>query len=269
MGVTPQASNVARALPSATVVLLRDGEAGAELLLVLRHAARTFGASYVFPGGILDVADQRMTDRLQGIDDAEVSAALGLAAGGSAYYSAAIRELFEESGVLLAKDGDGHWARSELYEDERAALNEGSLSWGRFVETNDLLLAGDELHYFSYWVTPREAPRRFSTRFFLALIPPGQVATHCGGELVDSRWVTAEQALMAHRRDEIELPFPTMYTLQEMRDLHNSHEFVAWAEERRRNGVSCNLPSMTARDGELEILMPGDPNYPVHLLVDE
>ncbi|MDH4107763.1 MAG: NUDIX hydrolase [Gammaproteobacteria bacterium] len=267
--MTTEAVAIARPLPSATVVLVRDGEAGPEVLLVLRHAARTFGSSFVFPGGILDLGDQRMVERLQGVDDALVSRSLDLGAGGSAYYSAAIRELFEEAGVLLARDRDGHWVRPGHFEDDRAALNEGSLSWGRFVETHDLLLAGDALHYFSYWVTPREAPRRFSTRFFIALLPPGQVATHCGGELVDSRWMTAGQALAAHRRDEIELPYPTMYTLQEMRDLHNAHEFVSWAEERRSCGISCNLPSMTERDGELEILMPGDPNYPVHLLVDE
>jgi len=269
IGVTPEARSVVRPVPSATVVLVREGETGVEVLLVLRHAARTFGASHVFPGGILDIGDQRMVQRLEGVDDASVSAALGLREGGSAYYSAAIRELFEESGVLLARDPDGHWVRADRFEEHRAALNEGSLSWGRFVDDHDLRLAADALHYFSFWVTPREAKRRFSTRFFLAELPPGQVATHCGGELVDSRWMSPERALAAHWKDEIELPFPTMYTLQEMRALHNVHEFLSWTEERRRKGIPCNLPSMTERDGELEILMPGDPGYPVHLLVDK
>ena len=112
---------------------------------------------------------------------------LDLEDGGLDYYSAAIRELFEESGVLLAE----HNLSAAALDAARAELNSGSLAWNRFVADDSLRLQYDRLHYFSFWITPVGEPKRYSARFFLAQVPKAQIASHDGGELTESCWLPA------------------------------------------------------------------------------
>ena len=160
-------------------MLARPGRAEPELFMVRRHAKSAFGAAYAFPGGVVDPGDRLVHGFCQGISARAADEKLGVASGGLDYYSAAIRELFEESGVLLADAGN----LGEALPVVRDALNDGSDSWDDFVRRNSLQLDCHALHYISHWITPPSQPKRYSTRFFLAALPDGQVASHCGGEL--------------------------------------------------------------------------------------
>lgn len=262
MPVTREASAVSRALPSATVVLVRDTGNGPELLLVLRHAKTSFGATYVFPGGLLGPDDDKVAERCLGVDDAGANSMLGLETGGLAYYSAAIRESFEEAGVLLARTSTGEWADAGPLAHYRDPLNDGRESWLGFLQKYDLYLACDALHYFSFWITPRELPKRFSTRFFAAALPAGQIATHCGTELTDSRWLSARAALADHEQGRFELPHPTVVTLQSLSRFDAARDMLQWACERGRAGVECLLPAVVMVGEERRVLMPGDAAYP-------
>lgn len=246
--------------PSATVVLLRDGPQGPEVLLGLRPERASFGASYVFPGGVLEDADEQVAAYCGDADDARASSRLGIERGGLAFFSAAIRELFEETGVLLAGRRDGRPLAGADSERLRAALNGGTLAWPRLLEEGKLLLACDDLHYFAYWVTPRYFGKRFSTRFFAVRLPPGQQARHDGGELIDSRWMTPAAALAAADGDELALPRPTRHTLERFGACADVAAALALARDREARGVACILPAVIGRDER--IVLPGSSHYP-------
>ncbi|MEM9207845.1 MAG: NUDIX hydrolase [Pseudomonadota bacterium] len=251
------------------MALIRDGALAPELLLVLRHSNASFGDSYVFPGGLVEAADYEVWSRCDGLDAGAANARLDLDAGGLAYYSAAIRELFEEAGILLAKHANtGLWPDAEAFAAERDALNAGRLSWPDFLDAQDLRLVCDALIYFEYWVTPREIAKRFATRFFLAISPPGQSASHCGRELTDSRWLTAAAALSDARETRLQLPRPTQASLETLGDFGDLATMVAWAERRCRNGVACKLPAVISVDGKPRVVMPGDQLYPDYEIDD-
>ena len=181
---------------------------------------------------------------------------------GLAFYSAAIRELFEETGLLLARTQCGEWVQQDPLEDYREALNEQRQSWVEVLERTDARLACNALHYFSYWVTPRERKKRYSTRFFMAALPPRQRATHCGGELTDSCWLTAADALAAHADKSIDLPPPTLATLKSVLELGSLQAMLDWTEACRMTGVRRIRPVLLHVNGERRVVMPGDADYP-------
>ena len=255
-------TTVAKARASSTVILVREGESGPELLLVLRHAKTSFGASYVFPGGMLEATDEMIANQGSGLDAAAANTVLNLPTGASAYFSAAIRELFEEAGVLLARTASGYWVDPVPYSNLRDDLNAGRLLWEDFVREKELSLAYDALHYFSFWVTPREMPKRFSTRFFLAALPGEQEAKHCGGELTDSRWMGATEAIAANKAGEIEIPHPTVLTLQRLSKFDSVEAMLEWAKTCSEAGVACYLPAIVTVDGCRQVVMPDSPLYP-------
>lgn len=260
------ACNVSAPRPSATVVLLRDSATGPEVLLVLRHERASFGASYVFPGGVIEDDDSAVHERCADICDSVASRRLGLDAGGLDFYSAAIRELFEETGILLAHRAVAEEAGVPVCdndcETERSRLNAGELGWRNFLDEQHLLPACDALHYFAFWVTPRVFPKRFSTRFFMATLPDGQVACHDGGELTDSCWMKPQEALAAAARDAMLLPPPTRATLQDLTTFDSVQEALAFAKQRERQGVACILPAILGSPDAQRIVLPGSPDYP-------
>ncbi len=249
---------------SATVVLVREGEKGPEMLLVLRHAKAAFGASYVFPGGVLEAGDQMVGDYCRGLDDEAASSMLSLSSGGAAYFSCAIRELFEEVGVLLARTATGGWADPNGYSVQREGLNSGKLLWPDFVSQQNLSLACDALHYFSFWITPREEVKRYSTRFFIAASPHGQHAEHCGGELTDSRWMGPVEAIAANEAGEIDIPHPTVLTLRQFSEFPTIEQMLESAAKCSNVGVTCYLPAVVTINGERRVVMPDSPDYPTY-----
>lgn len=249
--------------PSATVVVAREGEHAPEFLLVERHAGAAFGASHVFPGGLVEAQDRAVDARSKGRSPGDACRCLGLDSGALAYYSAAIRELFEETGVLLACDADGRpSAERQPFPAERSALLSGTLAWPDFLDRHQLLLAADRLSYFAWWITPVARPIRFSTRFFLTLLPEGQAAQHDGRELTDSLWISAADALAAGSRGDLRLPPPTLATLRALEKRSGAQDLEAWAAGCEAAGVPCILPVIDTRHGRERILLPGDPGYP-------
>lgn len=255
---TPAMTEFSIARPSATVVLARAGEAEPELFMVRRHEASAFGSAYVFPGGVVEEDDGGVHALCVGVSAAEADKRLGVKRAGLDLYSAAIRELFEESGVLLADSS----AIAEDVDAAREGLNAGTDRWLDFVTRNELDLQCNRLHYFSHWITPQTIEKRFSTRFFLASMPPGQRAGHCGRELTDSRWVTAHDMLMAERAGDVELHFPTIKTLELIARHKTLDELLSWARCCVDWGVTSMLPAVIVRGGETDIVLPGDRDYP-------
>lgn len=245
-------SDVTVARPSSTVVLVRESGDNPELLLMRRHERSAFGGAHAFPGGVLEDADSLVADQCAGITPDDADAMLGVDHG-LAYFSAAIRELFEESGVLLATIG----RRGVNLNAARDGLNDGTLDWRSFVADNDVRLHCDTLQYFSFWITPEALPRRFSTRFFLAAMPEDQDAGHCGGELTDSCWLSADAALAAHRDGAISLHFPTIRTLEALAAHRTLDELLEWAAARAREGVPCIFPEIEKRRGEARVIVAG------------
>ena len=163
-------------------------------------ADHLFGDSYTFPGGVVDDDESAAHAFSQGKTADEANALLNVSQGGLDYYSAAIRELFEETGILLVRDSAGDWicGGPELGALRRK-VDQGVLPWSDFLREQGLRIALDALHYFAHWETPLNLPKRWSTRFFLAELPPGQDATHDGSEVTDSRWIPAAEALALGR----------------------------------------------------------------------
>ena len=246
------------ARPSSTVVLARAAAGDPEVFMVRRHGQSSFGDAHAFPGGVVEPEDAGVHAFCYGLSAAEACARLGVDGNGLDYYSAAVRELFEETGVLLADT-------SKLDEDlsaVRDALNDGSASWADFVTRNEVPLRCGELHYFSHWVTPPTQPQRYSTRFFLAAMPDGQVAAHCGGELTDSCWVTATDMLAAERNGDVSLIFPTIKTLESIARHKSLDSLLEWAASCVEWGITSMIPAVIERNGKMEIVLPGDRDYP-------
>lgn len=251
---------------SATVVLLRDGAHGPEVLLVLRNDKSSFATSYVFPGGVNEPGDAAVYDRCHGMTDKRASDILGVESGGLDYYVAAIRELFEESGILLAhragNDDEFVQVTDHDCDAHRVLLNSGELSWRNFLQDHGLLIACDTLHYFAFWVTPRALQKRFSTRFFMAALPDGQLACHDGGELTDSCWMRPGDALASADSKQMTLPPPTRATLRQLSRFASVDAALGWALEREQQGVACTLPALVGPRDAQRIVLPGSPDYP-------
>ncbi len=231
------------AKPSATIVVLRNGSSGLELLLVKRRAGDAFGENFTFPGGVVDDDEAASHNYSQGRSRDEANTILSVSEGGLDYYSAAIRELFEETGILLARNSAGDWCQDCADLNMlRKRVDLGELPWWQFLKQQELLMASDALHYFDYWETPLSLRKRWSTRFFLAESPPGQEASHDGSELTDSRWISASDALALQREGGMKLPMPTENTLESLSGFDAVEEVVDWAQAKLTQGIERILP---------------------------
>ena len=216
----PVSGEPATPRPAATVVLLRSGSDGMEVLLTRRPSTMAFAAGMmVFPGGRLDPADAdpRLVAR-SSLSPAAAAERLGNGAEperAAALHVAAVRELFEEAGVLLAEGVDPSEPAAAL----RADLLAGRLGFADIVERLDLRLRPDRLLPLARWITPAAYPRRFDAHFFAAELPPGASATFVGDEVADHRWSTPRAALDAMAAHEIEMWIPTSSTLQRLVDV--------------------------------------------------
>ncbi len=264
---------------AATVILVRDapderGEPGIEVCMLRRNLAAEFSAgAYVFPGGSVDAEDRgpAAAALCRGRTDAEASAMLGIESGGLAFWVAALRECFEEAGVMLAGTPDDAGADGyapldtrdpevvRRLADHRRALNSGLTGLVQVCEQENLVLAADAVHYVSHWITPELSPKRYDTRFFITAAPPGQVAEHDEGETIASVWVRPHQALAASAGDEVDLLPPTLANLRNIESFRSTDQVMAWA--RQVTDVPTVLPIVLIEDGHLLVLRPGDAGY--------
>ena len=261
-------SDSVKARPSATVVLVREGASDPEILMVRRKAGDAFGDSYAFPGGVVDDDESQAHAFCRGTTAEQADAELGLPSGGLDFYSAAVRELFEETGVLLARDSQGTWAFSgnpdaeALLRELRGQLDSGVLPWAEILRSHGLCIACDALHYFSFWETPVRLPKRWAARFFLAEMPPGQDAQHDGSEVTDSCWMTAADVLSVGKEGGMSLPFPTRTNLKKISEFRTVDELLSWASAQAAKGITKIRPVILRDNGKTRFVIPGDPDYP-------
>ncbi|MDE2977061.1 MAG: NUDIX domain-containing protein, partial [Acidobacteriota bacterium] len=229
-----QATSPVAARHASTVLLLRDSDRGVEVFMERRHIQSDFvGGAYVFPGGRVDPEDRVDEALCHGLTDREASGRLALEEGGLTFYVAAIRECFEEAGVLLAYDRDGRIldfsdrAVEEHFERLRGELNAGRQSLLDIAAAESLTLATDRISYWAHWITPEGQPRRYDTRFFVTRAPGNQTAGHDDHELTSSAWVTAEEALEHGRRKEWMIIFPTIRNLQKLSRFESADAAIA------------------------------------------
>lgn len=253
------------ALPAATVTLVRDAPGGMEVLMLQRNFQSGFmPGMFLFPGGALDPGDQvdAVLARCAGVEDSAASSALGMARGGLAYWAAAIRESFEEAGVLLAYDdrralvNPGDPQRIARFEEYRRKLNAGEQVLAEMLEREELHLAVDRLTYFSHWITPVTAPRRYDTRFFAAVAPEGQEALPDNVEAIHHVWVNPGVAVDRHRAGEFKMRTPTIRTLELLAAFETVDALVSAFRAQR------SIPAILPRIGPKgQRLLPGDPGY--------
>lgn len=257
--------------PAATVMLLRDGEAGLEVFMLQRtHSAAFARSQYVFPGGRVDDADhgedfEPICDEL---DDAAASARLGLDRGGLAWYVAAIRECFEEAGVLLARPQDGEALIefadprvAERFNAARHRVHDGEGSLVELCVTEQLLLLPARLEFVAHWLTPVGEARRFDTRFFMAEAPPSQEPLHDDAETIASLWVRPSVALARWQARELQMFPPTVASLRDL----DAHTTVAEAmAAARAAGVPPRLEPrlVLGPEGKFKgVVLPGEDGY--------
>ena len=240
--------------------------------MLKRNLASEFVAgAYVFPGGSVDPGDrgEAAEELCRGLDDVTASALLGVDSGGLAFWVAALRECFEEAGVLLAQPRDAAAGSAVLdtsdpavgarFEAHREDINEGRTGLLAVCRQEGLVLAADTVHYVSHWITPELAPRRYDTRFFVTTAPPGQVAHHDEGETIATIWVRPNDALARFEAGEIELLPPTIDCLEKLGVHSSTGEVMAWARE--VTDIPTILPIVLIEDGRLLVLRPGDDGY--------
>ncbi|MEY2569622.1 MAG: hypothetical protein QOE35_4151 [Actinomycetota bacterium] len=253
---------------AATVMLVRDGADGLEVFMLRRNLNSDFvGGAYVFPGGAVDEADRHADlERVStGRSDDQASNVLGIEQGGLAFWVAAIRESFEEAGVLLATDPGGtvvSFADPEVAERfnlHRKAVDSGERRLIEVCETEHLLLAVDQIHYFSHWITPEGAPRRYDTRFFVCAAPPKQVPLHDDRETIANVWIRPEDALARHRAGDFDLIFPTIKSLETIGRFASAGELLDAAAA--IEDVPTILPRISDDGHGVRILLPGDEGY--------
>ena len=190
----------------------------------------------------------------------------GSSTGGLAYWVAVLRETFEEAGLLLAERPGGPALLAGDPEEEarfvaeRAAVNAGTRRFLDLCREEGLRLMVGDVHYFAHWITPRGAPRRFDTRFFVAAAPPGQHAAHDAGETIAETWISPRRALAAHRAGDFELIFPTIRNLQAISRFTSAGDLLE-AAALASGAVPTIEPRVVADGNGVRIVLPGDDGY--------
>lgn len=239
---------------AATIIVARDGDSGLEVFMLRRSPRSDFvPGAYVFPGGAVEDADRagEMVERCRGLTDSEASRRLGVGSGGLALWVAAVRECFEEAGLLLALASDGEYVvLDDAFSVHRAQLNAGTKGFADLCRAAGLTLPVDRIHYFSHWITPDGAPIRYDTRFFVCAAPPGQVPLHDGRETVDHCWIAPRQALEDHAAGRFHLVPATKSQLESMLPFGTAAGLVANAAD------LDDIPTIQA------VIIPGENGEP-------
>ena len=246
--------------PAATVMLLRDGSNGMEVFMIVRHQKSDVHAgALVFPGGRVDAEDYDLAN-----DVAVFPPHDGADATMAVLRVAAVRETFEECGVLLARArGEEALVSAARLRDieaaHRTAMTRGERTFGAILAAENLILAPEAMVYFAHWITPERSTKRFDTHFFLAAAPAEQVALHDGHEAVDSVWIPPAAALERARAGIYQLRFPTQMNLQKLG--HHSLSGTAMDAARASRVVTVMTKQEKAGDGIRVLRVPLEADY--------
>lgn len=252
---------------AATVMLVRDGADGLEVCMLRRNLKSDFvGGAYVFPGGGVDPADAEAEGLCDGLTDAAASARLNLPAGGLAFWVAAVRESFEEAGLLQARWADGRPVRfddpqvAKRFAQHRIDVDSGRRRLPDIFAEEGLRFDFSCTHYVSHWVTPPGSPRRYDTRFFIATAPEGQRAVEDDREVIGTSWLRPAAALERQRSGELVMLPPTIDNLTWL--AASSTVQAALDAAAAIDHVPAIIPRvLTQLDGSQTIVMPGDERY--------
>jgi 8-oxo-dGTP pyrophosphatase MutT (NUDIX family) len=246
--------------PASTTLLLRDSAAGGiEVFMMVRHHQIEFSSgALVFPGGSVDQGDTEIVAR----GEFQTGGA-GLDASALGFRVAAIRETFEESGILLACPRGSNTLvdagrAAEVEAACRTPLCEGKMTFLDVLAANGLWLALDELVPYAHWITPEGMPKRFDTWFFLAAAPPDELGAHDGRESTDSIWVSPREALEGGESGRFKLPFPTTRNLIK---LGKQGSVDAALEDARGKPIVTVMPVMTRLNGGRQLHIPREAGY--------
>ncbi|MBL6954292.1 MAG: NUDIX domain-containing protein [Alphaproteobacteria bacterium] len=251
-------------IAASTVLLIRDGAEGLEVFMVVRHhKIDSFSGALVFPGGKVDPEDIDARQYSRGAEDMDE--------GNLAHHVAAVREAFEECGVLLAtnKDSDALIGADQLAGIEarwRADLAAGRITMADVCRTEGLILALDKMVHFAHWITPRIVPKVFDTQFFVARAPVDHVALHDGSESTDSEWLRPEGAVADAESGKRTVVFPTRMNLLKLAQHKTVDEAMATA---RATSVVTVQPEPVDHPKGRTLRIPVEAGYPGSLFLVE
>lgn len=222
------------ARPAATVIIARDWEDEMQVCMLQRSASSEFLANaYVFPGGRVDAKDSsQILYKSSKLSPAQADKILKTD-NSLSYFIAAIRESFEEAGILFADAPDTDLTSGSAYDAlqaDRLKLNTQEMSFEEFVLKYNLSLLTDHLYYFAHWITPLEVPKRYDTRFFVAKLPENQLVIHDNKEISDSIWISPKTALKQAQQGSIQLIFPTIKNLEKLCQFSNADELILYCQ---------------------------------------
>jgi len=258
---------------AATVILLRNKEPGGfDVFLLKRHEKSSFmGGNFVYPGGRVDRDDGSLEicSLSKGMTSEEAQKILGETFSPEesfGHWVAAIRELFEEAGVLLAYDQKGKLLELKDREERerflhyRESFQKDKTSISEMAQKENLLFALDQLHYYAHWITPEARSERFDTRFFLARYPSGQEASHDQKETTAGTWLTPQKALEENLTGDIILSPPTLKTLEDLSRFRSIEEIF---HSLKKEDVQPILPILTKISDHPLLVFPWDPEYEI------
>lgn len=262
-----QHPGVVQPRPSSLLILVRDGEQGLEVFMLRRNPGAAFApGAYVFPGGVLDAGDRLPEWSCDnGMDDGTACRQLGIAESGLAYWVAAVRECFEESGLLLAVREDGELldmrepAVAAHYLRLRRRLNAGEIGFADLCHASGVRPALNHLTYFSHWITPVGSPRRYDTRCFIAAAPSAQAPLHDDAETVGHAWVRPADALDRHKKGELSLVHPTVRTLEQLTAFDTAAQ--ALAQPRPAGSIKTIMPRRAISRAGSRVVEPDHAAY--------
>jgi 8-oxo-dGTP pyrophosphatase MutT (NUDIX family) len=250
---------VAAVRPASTMLLLRDGAQGMEVFMVVRHHQIDFASgALVFPGGSVDA------------DDHEIASSASFYSGGAdldglgiAFRVGAIRETFEECGILLAREKGANALVPAAHADaiadrHRAALNKGERKFSEILAQEGIVLALDLLVPFAHWITPVGLPKRFDTHFYLAVAPGDQLGAHDGHESVDSVWVRPNEAVEGAKTGKFKLVFATERNLIK---LGKQTTTASSLDAARKGGVVTVCPEVIRGEKSRQLKIPAEAGY--------
>ncbi|UOE22166.1 NUDIX domain-containing protein [Thermobifida halotolerans] len=259
------AGRVAPAEPrdAATVLLVRRAVCGLEVYLLRRVSSMRFAPGrYVFPGGSVDPRDSDRGVRWAGPPPREWAHALGADEPlARALVCAAVRETFEESGVLLAGPSETEVVadtRGDDWEDDRRALVDRSLSLAELLDRRGLVLRSDLLRPWSRWITPDVEPHRYDTRFFAAVLPEGQQTRDVGGEADHVAWMAPNEAIRRWRNGELAMLPPTVANLNGLTECATPEDVRAAERE-----IVPVQPEFREAAGGITLIVPDGVGYPL------
>ena len=249
----PERIVVATPRPASTVLLLRDSPAGIEVFMQVRHSDMKFASgALVFPGGRVDPEDHALA-----ANTVLSPATVGLDPLAGALRVAAIRETFEESGVLLAcPRGDTRLVSAARLRD----LSAKDQGFAQMLEAAELVLAADLLVHFAHWITPVHNPRRFDTHFFALQAPADQVGAHDGTESVESMWIAPREVVAGSEAGRFKLVFATLMNLKRLDRYATVEEAL---EAAARTKVVTVTPELVSRgEGNIrQMRIPAEAGY--------